>query len=94
MKLKFKQQGFQTDSVMAVADCFLGQPLNTGLRYRIDPGRAEDKKGQLLVDYGDSGFRNHDPPSRLPKSSRTCRTCSSAKPCRRPPPSSAPPSAT
>ena len=67
MKLKFKQQAFQTDSVMAVADCFLGQPLNTGLRYRIDPGRAEDKKGQLLVDFGDSGFRNHDLAIPLPE---------------------------
>jgi len=36
MKLKFKQQGFQTDAVMAVADCFAGQPLACGIGYRIE----------------------------------------------------------
>jgi len=40
MKLKFKQQAFQTDSVQAVVDCFQGQPKASGFKYAIDPGRA------------------------------------------------------
>ena len=40
MKLKFKQQAFQTEAVKAVADCFAGQPKGRGFKYRIDPGRA------------------------------------------------------
>jgi type III restriction enzyme len=60
MKLKFKEQGFQTDAVKAVADCFLGQPLSSGISYRIDPGREVEASGQMLVDLGDSGFKNND----------------------------------
>ena len=32
MKLKFKQQAFQTDAVKAVVDCFRGQPIEPGLQ--------------------------------------------------------------
>ena len=39
MRLKFKIQPFQTEAVQSVVDCFAGQPLSTGLTYRIDPGR-------------------------------------------------------
>src|ERR1019366_4762612 len=67
MKLKFKQQGFQTDSVMAVADCFLGQPLSKGVTYRIDPGRTVEASGQMLVDLGESGFKNSDLALPLPE---------------------------
>ncbi len=38
MKLKFKQQPYQTHAVEAVADCFAGQPKASGVSYRIDPG--------------------------------------------------------
>jgi type III restriction enzyme len=60
MKLKFKQQGFQTDAVMAVADCFQGQPFGGGLSYRIDPGRAVEASGQMRVETEVSGFKNSD----------------------------------
>ena len=56
MKFRFKVQAFQTEAVEAVADCFLGQPLDTGLRYRIDPGAV--KPGQTARLEMDEGFRN------------------------------------
>ena len=40
MKFRFKVQSYQTEAVKAVVDCFDGQPLQTGLGYRIDPGRV------------------------------------------------------
>ena len=54
MKLKFKVQSYQTDAVDAVVDCFAGQPLSTGLRYRIDPGKA------IQLAAFDEGFKNED----------------------------------
>ena len=57
MKLKFKNQLFQTAAVSAVVDCFKGQPFHRhGTRYRVDPGKKENS--QLSLD--DSGFRNAD----------------------------------
>jgi type III restriction enzyme len=56
MKFRFKVQTFQTEAVEAVADCFQGQPLDTGLRYRIDPGTV--KPGQTARLEMDDGFRN------------------------------------
>lgn len=57
MKLKFKNQPFQTAAVSAVVDCFRGQPFHRhGTRYRVDPGKKENS--QLNLD--DSGFRNAD----------------------------------
>jgi type III restriction enzyme len=38
MKLKFKVQPYQTNAVESVVDCFAGQPMTSGLTYRIDPG--------------------------------------------------------
>jgi len=60
MKLKFKQQGFQTDAVEAVADCFAGQPLSSGITYRIDPGRSDKSVSQQLPGIDESGFKNSD----------------------------------
>ncbi|MEI7733033.1 MAG: DEAD/DEAH box helicase family protein [Verrucomicrobiota bacterium] len=57
MKLKFKQQAYQTHAVEAVADCFLGQPKNNGVSYRIDPGRGDT---QTMFSIGESGFKNSD----------------------------------
>lgn len=37
MKLRFKNQAFQTHAVASILDCFAGQPRNAG-RYRIEPG--------------------------------------------------------
>ena len=60
MKLKFKQQVFQTEAVMAVADCFAGQPLTSGISYRIDPGREVETTGQVRMDAELAGFKNDD----------------------------------
>jgi len=58
MKFRFKVQGYQTEAVKAVVDCFDGQPLQTELGYRIDPGRvAAGQQARLEMD---SGFRNSD----------------------------------
>ena len=45
MKLKFKQQAFQSHAVNAVADCFLKQPPSTGvaLAYEGDPENLSAK---------------------------------------------------
>ncbi|MCO8166756.1 DEAD/DEAH box helicase family protein [Pseudomonas sp. 21LCFQ02] len=43
MKLKFKQQSYQTHAVDAFADCFAGQPKSSGVTYRIDPGASPVK---------------------------------------------------
>jgi len=57
MKLKFKNQSYQSAAVSAVVDSFKGQPFHkNGIKYRVDPGRVQDS--QLNLD--DSGFRNSD----------------------------------
>ena len=58
MKFRFKVQGYQTEAVQAVVDCFKGQPPQSGLRYRIDPGMV--KAGQTPRLEMDEGFRNAD----------------------------------
>jgi type III restriction enzyme len=60
MKLKFKKQGFQTNAVEAVADCFAGQPRREGLNYRIDPGHTIDANGQAVTALETAGFKNAD----------------------------------
>ncbi|MBV5347059.1 DEAD/DEAH box helicase family protein [bacterium] len=57
MKLKFKKQGYQTNAVEAVADCFAGQPKREGLNYRMDPGRAVDASGHLVSALEAAGFK-------------------------------------
>jgi type III restriction enzyme len=54
MKLKFKVQPYQTNAVDAVVDCFAGQPMSDGLRYRIDPGKG------VQTSAFDEGFKNED----------------------------------
>ena len=54
MKLKFKVQPYQTEAVNAVVDCFAGQPLVSGIAYRIDPGR------KAQVSSFEEGFKNAD----------------------------------
>ncbi|MDQ0470134.1 type III restriction-modification system endonuclease [Labrys wisconsinensis] len=54
MKLKFKVQPYQTQAVNAVVDCFAGQPMSSGISYRIDPGR----KAQTSA--FEEGFKNAD----------------------------------
>jgi len=54
MKLKFKVQPYQTNAVNDVVDCFVGQPMISGLAYRIDPGR------KVQANFFEEGFRNAD----------------------------------
>jgi len=57
MKLKFKVQDYQTRAVESVVDCFSGQPNQTGIQYRIDPGAVKANQSQR-TDYIEEGFRN------------------------------------
>ena len=54
MKLKFKVQPYQTNAVNDVVDCFAGQPMTSGLTYRIDPGRKAQSSAF------EEGFKNAD----------------------------------
>ncbi|MBS0160188.1 MAG: DEAD/DEAH box helicase family protein [Nitrospira sp.] len=58
MKLKFKQQGYQTDAVKAVVACFAGQPKSRGSKYAIDPGRAAEGSPVTLPGMESDGFAN------------------------------------
>lgn len=58
MKLKFKKQTYQTAAVDSVVDCFQGQPFQSGLSYRMDPGRLESAGGQMRSEVDLPGFRN------------------------------------
>jgi type III restriction enzyme len=59
MKLKFKQQAYQTAAVEAVVNCFAGQPYQTGINYRIDTGLIAGQADQATV-FEESGFKNGD----------------------------------
>jgi type III restriction enzyme len=52
--MKFKVQPYQTDAVKAVVECFMGQPRQDGISYRIDPGRAAQMRAE------EEGFKNAD----------------------------------
>lgn len=58
MKLKFKQQAFQTDAVKSVVDCFAGQPKGRGFKYAIDPGRVAAGSFLALPGMDIQGFSN------------------------------------
>lgn len=60
MKLKFKKQQYQTNAVESVADCFAGQPNNSGIQYRIDPGRVSAGSLQQSDWLDGAGFKNMD----------------------------------
>ncbi len=53
MKLKFKNQLFQTNAVESIVECFAGQVILSGIQYRIDPG-----KQAIPLEY--TGFKNAD----------------------------------
>ena len=61
MKLKFKNQAYQSRAVDAVIDCFKGQPNTAGISYRIDPGKTSsvDPLHQQNM-FIDAGFKNSD----------------------------------
>jgi type III restriction enzyme len=52
MKIKFKDQTYQTIAVNNVLDCFAGQPLISSLPYRIDPGNKQQ------ASFFEEGFKN------------------------------------
>jgi len=54
MKLKFKVQPYQTNAVDSILDCFAGQPMVSGINYRIDPGR------KTQTSAFEEGFKNAD----------------------------------
>ena len=54
MKLKFKVQPYQTNAVNDVVDCFAGQPVTSGMTYRIDPG------SRAQASAFEEGFKNAD----------------------------------
>lgn len=58
MKLKFKQQAYQTAAVAAVTDCFAGQPFQTSITYRMDGGLIAGEADQS--DIFNAGFKNAD----------------------------------
>ena len=58
MKLKFKQQAFQTEAVKAVVDCFSGQPKSSGHKYALDPGLVEVGSTVALPGMESDGFAN------------------------------------
>ena len=58
MKLKFKQQAYQTDAVKAVVDCFAGQPKSRGFKYAVDPGRSVVGSSLPLAGFEGDGFAN------------------------------------
>ena len=62
MKLKFKVQPYQTNAVNAVVGCFAGQPMTTGLPYRIDPGveSRTSQYEQIRTEADYEGFKNAD----------------------------------
>ncbi len=55
MKLIFKHQEYQEKAVKAVTDCFEGQPKDSILRFRQDPGIT---KTQVESAFAKEGFRN------------------------------------
>jgi len=59
MKLKFKQQAYQTAAVEAVVNCFASQPHQTGINYRIDTGLIAGQADQSSL-FEESGFKNGD----------------------------------
>ena len=66
MKLKFKDQSYQTRAVESVVNCFKGQPNTAGIKYWIDPGRDSTEENDTPTMNGSenwleaSGFKNSD----------------------------------
>ncbi|QWD20227.1 DEAD/DEAH box helicase family protein [Polynucleobacter paneuropaeus] len=56
MKLKFKNQQYQTNAVEAVTSCFIGQSPSGAVQYRLDPGNT----GNGMEAMFDTGFKNAD----------------------------------
>ena len=58
MKLQFKHQTYQADSVQAIVECFKGQlPDKDASKYKVDPGVISRGQSRSTIDSFD-GFRN------------------------------------
>ncbi len=62
MNIKFKTQEYQTKAVNSVVDCFEGQMRTVGVKYRVDPGKLKEEKGQqdFKEDTLADGIKNSD----------------------------------
>ena len=61
MKIKFKNQPYQTFAVESVTDCFIGQTNVSGIKYRIDPGKNKSHyHKEIGRDDFVTGFKNSD----------------------------------
>ena len=60
MKLQFKKQAYQTNAVNAVVDCFRGQPNESSVQYRVDPGRVNTGQQSMNYEVQSAGFKNTD----------------------------------
>src|SRR4051812_38885275 len=75
MKLKFKRQPYQTAAVDAVTNCFAGQPLASGLQYRIDPGRSDGASQLMMAAMEElTGYKNAEIALPVPKLLETLQT--------------------
>lgn len=57
MKLKFKQQAYQTHAVRPVVDCFAGQQKSVGFKCAVDPGRAAAGRSLDLAGFEADALR-------------------------------------
>lgn len=62
MKLKFKNQAYQTSAVSSVVDCFEGQPKTTENSYQIDPSvvKSGSQEFRTLTLFDGSSYKNEE----------------------------------
>lgn len=61
MKFNFRIQEYQTRAVDSVVQVFRGQSNQSGIKYRIDPGkRKKEEAGQTAMAQFELGFKNHE----------------------------------
>ncbi|MDB2613597.1 DEAD/DEAH box helicase family protein [Chlamydiales bacterium] len=61
MRIKFKNQPYQTFAVESVTDCFVGQKNVSSTKYRVDPGKNKSHYHKEIGRNEDiTGFKNSD----------------------------------
>ena len=61
MKFNFRIQEYQTRAVDSVVNVFRGQSNQSGIKYRIDPGkRKKEEVGQTAMAQFELGFKNNE----------------------------------
>lgn len=61
MKFNFRIQEYQTRAVDSVVNVFRGQSNQSGIKYRIDPGkRKKEEAGQTAMAQFELGFKNNE----------------------------------